>query len=366
MDPNYVDPAGVAQRNATALALGNPNAQQPQTMMNTQNSAAGGQANPMQQQFSSRFQPSGATAFSSMVANNLSKYGPAGQALANMPSTFTPGQFNSVAAQNPGLAKSMLGQGGHDFAEGVKSANGWDQNRLNQFINDAADNHQQQGFTPNMMAMLNSARGGAPATTSGAGYGGDMSGGGGLAAAVGKAGMRVPGSLTPNGNRLPVGGVQPNAPGGAMAGGVTSAGPGQGSVGGPGGPPPGTMAPPPGGAPAGPAAPPDPNAGYNMGWQGGPQFHAPVPNGADPGNLASAYDAYMSGANHGNILPLFHYSAGSAALPSFNASGMLQEHRRRQGYSNTPMPYGGLPGSGTQIQPPLNGTEVVLNNSGLG
>lgn len=95
----------------------------------------------------------------------------------------------------------------------------------------------------------------------------------------------------------------------------------------------------------------------------GPKFPPPVPAGTPAGNLAQAYDKYLQGG--GADLPLFHYTPGSPQMPSFNASAMLQEQRRRQGNTNVVQPYGGLPGSGTTLTPQTQAVLATLQQSGL-
>lgn len=54
---------------------------------------------------------------------------------ANQPKSYTPAQFNQVAAVNPRLALTMLGQGGGAFQEAVAAANHWTPQQKNSWIN---------------------------------------------------------------------------------------------------------------------------------------------------------------------------------------------------------------------------------------
>lgn len=164
--------------------------------------------------------------------------------------------------------------------------------------------------------------------------------------------------------KVPVGGLvdsPPSTAGGKIA--VPPNGPLSVSDGGPGigpgvgNPPPGT-----------PGVPPR-LVGSSLGT--GPMFPPAVPLGTPGGQQGDVYTAYMNyltGANHGNSLPLFHYQPGAATLPSFNASGVLQSQRVMNGINPQAayVPYGGLPGSNTQL-PRAGGSTLnsTLANSGL-
>lgn len=100
--------------------------------------------------------PGQGSTFGNLVRSNLSAYGPAGQAYANMPKSFTVDQFNSVAPRNAAFAQDMLAAGGQQFRNAVMQANGWDNATMNAFINAAnyGDLGGTRGFTKANLGML--------------------------------------------------------------------------------------------------------------------------------------------------------------------------------------------------------------------
>lgn len=355
-------------------------------------------------------------------------------------------QFQGLQSTNPALAYQLATHGGQSYRDAIMQGNGWTNEQMNQWLNNAGYNQgglqyrfngggmpppQSGGQLPaGTHSMRAIAAGYPPGTTfsmrtgqpvapppgmqlnralqqsqlapqlanvngqnvmtgqgqavqangMGAGPGGmnSLMGGSGPINSVGPAysagsiikmaggpTQGVAGQATPMGNppvdpnKQPVGGIQgtpPPLPGGGSTTGVTSVPPsGPTTTGGPGTGP---------GAGGGQRL-----IGSSLGT--GPMFPPSVPSsapGPQPGDVYQAYLNYLTGANHGNSLPLFHYQPGAATLPSFNASGVLQAQRQmnginpQQGY----VPYGGLPGSNTQL-PRAGGNTLnsTLANSGL-
>lgn len=67
---------------------------------------------------------------------NLSKYGQAGVDSWNSnPQSFSINDFNRIAQTNPVMAEQMLAAGGQNYRNAVMGANGWDNNKMNTFIN---------------------------------------------------------------------------------------------------------------------------------------------------------------------------------------------------------------------------------------
>lgn len=102
-----------------------------------------------------------------LFSNNLRNYNPANfgngagfmQHLNQMnpQMNYTVDGFNRANAANPALAFLMASQGGQQFRNAIMQQNGWDQNKMNQWLNNAGYNQgglAGRGMTPQNIAAL--------------------------------------------------------------------------------------------------------------------------------------------------------------------------------------------------------------------
>jgi hypothetical protein len=77
------------------------------------------------------------------------------QKIAAMPQSFSPAQFNAVAARDPVLANAMASQGGQTFQNAIMQSNGWSPAQMNSFLN-ANGSGMTPGIGPQQLALLKS------------------------------------------------------------------------------------------------------------------------------------------------------------------------------------------------------------------